>query len=125
MARSVTALAPPTGFVYQEGLITLPEQAAFVLEIEKLPLKEFEFHGYYGKRRTISFGWHYSFANESLQQTEPIPDFLLQVRQRAAQFAGLEPDDLPHVLLTEYSPGTPIGWHRDKGTFDDVIGISL
>jgi alkylated DNA repair dioxygenase AlkB len=125
MARSVTASTPPEGFIYHEGLITPAEQATLVLEIEKLPLREFEFHGYLGKRRTLSFGWNYRFADELLQQTEPVPDFLLDVRQRTARFAGLKSEDLPHVLLTEYSPGTPIGWHRDKGVFKDVIGISL
>ena len=125
MPRSTRSSLPPEGFVYLEDFITLGEQARLVLEIEKLPLREFEFHGYLGKRRTLSFGWHYRFADESLKQTEPIPDFLVDVRQRAARFAGLEPLDLPHVLLTEYSPGTPIGWHRDKGVFADVIGISL
>jgi alkylated DNA repair dioxygenase AlkB len=32
---------------------------------------------------------------------------------------------LQHVLVTEYSPGAAIGWHRDKAVFGDVIGISL
>jgi alkylated DNA repair dioxygenase AlkB len=39
--------------------------------------------------------------------------------------AGIAPDDLPHALVTEYGPGATIGWHRDKGVFGDVIGISL
>lgn len=30
-----------------------------------------------------------------------------------------------NVLVTEYGPGAAIGWHRDKGVFGDVIGISL
>ena len=46
-------------------------------------------------------------------------------RKKAAAFAGLSPDDLPHVLFTEYTPGTPIGWHRDRPVFDEVIGVSL
>jgi alkylated DNA repair dioxygenase AlkB len=47
------------------------------------------------------------------------------VRQRAAHFAGLEASSLEHALLIEYTPGAGIGWHRDRPTFDDVIGISL
>ena len=47
------------------------------------------------------------------------------MRNAAASFAGLRPEQLPHVLVTEYTPGTPIGWHRDKAVFEDVIGISL
>src|SRR4029078_993909 len=96
-----------------------------ILEIERLDLKEFEFHGYLGKRRTKSFGWHYSFASESLNQSESMPEFLLPVREKAAAFAGIDPDAFPHVLVTEYSPGTPIGWHQDKAVFKDVVGISL
>jgi alkylated DNA repair dioxygenase AlkB len=125
MGKSTRIPTAPDGFLYRDDLITPAEQAELVNHIEKLDLKEFEFHGYLGKRRTISFGWHYRFADESLNHAEAIPEFLLDVREKASVFAGLKPDDLPHVLVTEYSPGTPIGWHRDKAVFDDVIGISL
>jgi alkylated DNA repair dioxygenase AlkB len=30
-----------------------------------------------------------------------------------------------HVLVTEYRPGTPIGWHRDKPEYGIVVGLSL
>jgi alkylated DNA repair dioxygenase AlkB len=49
----------------------------------------------------------------------------LPVRDRAARFAGLDPAVLQQALVTEYSPGAAIGWHKDKGVFDDVVGISL
>ena len=115
----------PERFRYAGDLITRDEEAELVARIQELPLTEFEFHGYFGKRRTTSFGWHYDFGGASLNQVEAIPEFLLGVRQRAAEFAELTPDDLPHVLVTEYSPGTPIGWHRDRDVFEDVIGVSL
>ncbi len=37
----------------------------------------------------------------------------------------MAPDQLPHVLILEYSAHATIGWHRDKAVFGDVIGISL
>lgn len=123
--KTIKISYPPGGFLYQEDLITPEKEAALALEIARLPLKEFEFHGYLGKRRVISFGWHYDFADESLNRVETIPHFLLPLRETAAAFAELEPIELPHVLVTEYSPGTPIGWHRDKAAFEDVVGISL
>jgi alkylated DNA repair dioxygenase AlkB len=123
--KTIRPAEPPQGFVYRENFIALAEQAKLINEIEKLPLKEFEFHGYLGKRRTKSFGWHYRFDDESLNESEPIPNFLMPLRKRVAAFADLDTDDLPHVLVTEYSPGTPIGWHRDKAVFDEVIGVSL
>lgn len=44
---------------------------------------------------------------------------------RCAAFAGIEPAQLQQVLVTEYAPGSPIGWQRDKKVFDRVVGISL
>jgi alkylated DNA repair dioxygenase AlkB len=32
---------------------------------------------------------------------------------------------LSEVLLTEYPPGAPIGWHRDAPGFGIIVGISL
>jgi alkylated DNA repair dioxygenase AlkB len=115
----------PEGFVYQEGLILSAEQTELVGHIEKLPLKEFEFHGYTGKRRTMSFGQRYDFAAYSLQDAEPLPEFLYPLRDKAASFARVDPKHIHHVLVTEYKPGTTIGWHRDKAVFEDVVGISL
>jgi alkylated DNA repair dioxygenase AlkB len=125
MRRTVNANLPPDGFQYEEELILPEEEAELIRNLEELPLKEFEFHGYTGKRRVVSFGWHYDFGSFSLNRVEDIPAFLKPLRGKAAAFAHLSPDDLPHVLVTEYTPGTPIGWHRDKAVFDDVIGISL
>ena len=47
------------------------------------------------------------------------------LRDRAAAFAGLQPDDFVHVLLARYDPGAGIGWHRDRDVFEQVVGISL
>src|SRR4051794_2275629 len=37
----------------------------------------------------------------------------------------MEPDAFRHVLVTEYSAGAAIGWHRDKAVFAEVVGVSL
>ena len=116
---------PPEGLHYQADVLPLDEEQELVQRIQGLPLKEFEFHGYVGKRRFLSYGWHYDFSQAKLQQAEEMPTFLRGLRERAAAFAGLTAEDLPHALITEYSPGTTIGWHRDKGVFDDVVGVSL
>jgi alkylated DNA repair dioxygenase AlkB len=125
MRKNIRTTAPPEGFRYQAEVLPPEEELKLVEQIRELPLKEFEFHGYIGKRRTISYGWHYDFGTERLQQTEEMPAFLQIAREHAAAFAGFKPEGLPHALVTEYSPGTTIGWHRDKGVFDQVVGISL
>lgn len=125
MRKSVRSPIPPEGFRYQAEVVPLEEEQALVEQLQQLPLKEFEFHGYVGKRRTLSFGWHYDFGEERLQHADQIPGFLQKLRERAAAFADLKAEDLRHALVTEYGPGTTIGWHRDKGVFEDVVGISL
>jgi alkylated DNA repair dioxygenase AlkB len=116
---------PPEGFRYRADFLAADEERDLVERIRPLPLTPFDFHGYLANRRVVSYGWRYSYDERNLQPAEPMPDFLRPAREKAAAFAGLAPDDLPHVLVTEYRPGTPIGWHRDKSVFGDVIGISL
>ena len=115
----------PEGFRYQGDVISPDEERAIVARVRELPLREFEFHGYTGKRRVVSFGWRYDFSDRVLHRTDDIPAFLLALREKAASFAGLAPNALQHVLVTEYSEGAAIGWHRDKDVFGDIVGISL
>ncbi|HKY96254.1 MAG TPA: alpha-ketoglutarate-dependent dioxygenase AlkB [Gemmatimonadaceae bacterium] len=115
----------PAGFRYQRDLLSAAEEHVLLDRIKDLPFREFEFHGFIGKRRVVSFGWRYDFSDRSLFKTNDIPEFLFPVREKAARFAGLEPDQLQHVLVTEYSEGAAIGWHKDKAVFGDVIGVSL
>lgn len=117
--------APPSGFRYQPDLLSSSDETALVAQLRGLELREFEFHGYTGKRRVKSFGWKYDFSTRQFQQTQAIPAFLLDVRARAAAFAGVASEALEHVLVTEYGAGAAIGWHRDKDVFDEIIGISL
>ena len=117
--------ALPEGLRYQPELIQSADEAALVDQIRQLPLKEFQFQGYVGKRRVVSYGWQYDFNDRKLLKTEDIPGWLLPLRARAAEFAGMSPSALQQVLVTEYAVGVSIGWHRDKAVFGEVIGISL
>ncbi len=114
------------GFGYRRALIDRTEEDELIAHVRELPFREFEFHGYLGKRRVVSFGWQYDFSGGgALRKADDIPDFLLPLQERAARFAKLEPQALQHVLVTEYAPGAGIGWHRDKAVFGQVVGISL
>jgi alkylated DNA repair dioxygenase AlkB len=115
----------PEGFRYEPEFLPFTEQVQLVRYLEKLPLRDFEFHGFLGKRRVVSYGWRYDFNDRELLKADDMPAFLLPLRRRAAAFAGLGPEDLQHVLVTEYAPGAAIGWHRDKAVFGEVVGISL
>ena len=115
----------PEGLLFRPGFLTAAEEAALAAQIARLELRPFEFHGFQGNRRTVSFGFHYAFDGSGLRRSEPIPDWLLPARERAAELIGLEARALEHVLLIEYAPGAGIGWHRDRPVFGDVVGISL
>jgi len=117
--------ALPTGFRYQAGVVPEYVQSDLLGELPQLPLKPFDFHGFEGKRRVISYGWKYDFDTELVRQIEDIPPFLLPVRSIAAAFADIAADQLQQALITEYAPGAPIGWHRDKKVFGRVVGVSL
>jgi alkylated DNA repair dioxygenase AlkB len=115
----------PEGLDYRPNLIGEAEEAELVAHMERLLFKPFEFHGFLGKRETISFGWSYRFDGSGLGEAAPMPDWLLPVREKAAAFAGLAPDALEHALLIRYGEGAGLGWHRDRPIFGDVVGVSL
>lgn len=117
--------AMPEGFRYQAEFIGRAEEATLLEQLAGLAFAPFEFHGFEGKRAVIYFGWRYDFNVGRLDRAEPIPPFLTPLRDRAAAFAGLAPADFAHVLVNRYEPGAPIGWHRDRPQFADVVGISL
>ncbi len=117
--------AGPEGFVYRADFVSREEEAELATWLGSLPFAPFQFHGYEGKRRVVSFGWQYDFSRSHLLKADDIPPQLLAVRARAAELAGLRPGDLQQVLLNEYLPGAPIGWHRDRPVFAQVVGVSL
>ena len=70
---------PPAGFAYWPDAFTAAEERDWLREIEALPFKPFEFHGYLGKRRIVSFGWRYDYSGRALRPSTPMPDFLAAV----------------------------------------------
>ena len=117
--------ASPEGFAYREELISPAMEAALTAQIGGVPLKPFEFHGHLGNRRVASFGWRYDYGARQVRSAAPIPGFLIEARKVAAAFAGRRPEAFEQILVTEYPPGAGIGWHRDKASFGEVVGLSL
>lgn len=115
----------PEGFVYRDGVISSDEEQHFTRHFALLPFAPFEFHGFQGRRRVVSFGWRYDYAGRQIRPSAKLPEFLLPLRERAAEVAGLAAEGLQQVLVTEYAAGAPIGWHRDKPEFQDVVAISF
>lgn len=110
----------PEGMKYKENFLSGSEEQALLRDVQTLPFREFEFHGFTGKRRTVSFGWRYDFNGGCLTRTEDMPAFLTSLRERAETFAGVAASSFQQVLVTEYAPGAAIGWHK----VGDVVGIA-
>jgi hypothetical protein len=112
------APGPPEGFAYRDDVLPAAEARALLARMAGLEFRPYEFQGYLGKRRIAWFGRRDG-------EERPMPDFLLAARERAAAFAGVPAATLGDVLINEYAPGAGVGWHRDRGSCPDVIGLSL
>lgn len=118
--------APPLpGLSTRSALVDVDEERALIELIDATGPTPFRFQGWTGRRLTTSFGRDYDFEAGRSMEAPPIPEWLLPVRVRAADFAGLDPESLVQALLIRYDAGAGIGWHRDRPIYGHVVGISL
>jgi alkylated DNA repair dioxygenase AlkB len=115
----------PDGLAYRTDFLAPDEERALVATIEALPLREARYKAFTAKRRIVAYGAGYDFDRNDLVAAPPVPDFLLALRERVAAWADVPPDRFSHALVSEYRPGTALGWHRDAPDFGTVAGISL
>jgi DNA oxidative demethylase len=113
------------GLDYRDAFVSEAEERALIGHIDGGELSPFRFQQWTGKRLTHSYGWSYDFETGRFARAEPLPNWLIPLKVRAARFADLDPDDLVQALLIRYDPGAGIGWHKDRPVFEHVIGISL
>jgi alkylated DNA repair dioxygenase AlkB len=115
----------PAGLLYERDFLSLPEEAALLAELGRLPLQEAKYKAYTARRRIAVFGSAYDFETYELGPAPPLPAFLEPLKTRVSNLIGVSPDAFPHTLVNEYRPGTPLGWHRDVPEFELVVGVSL
>jgi len=115
----------PEGMAYEPEFLGPDEEAALIALIRALPLQAARYKAYTARRRVVSFGGSYDFDANKLLPAEPLIEELKPLRDRVARWAGLPAEALHHVLVAEYAPGTPLGWHRDVPDHEDVFGVSL
>jgi hypothetical protein len=93
----------PEGMKYQAEFLSREEEGILLENVKDLPFKEFEFRGFTGKRRTVSFGWRYDFNGGGFTRTDDMPEFLTGLRKRAETFAANPTGSFQQVLVTEYA----------------------
>ncbi len=123
--RDLFGEVPLSGWSMTGAIVTPDEARGLIAAIDGADLSPFRFHGWFGRRLTVSYGWGYDFDAASLAPSQPIPDWLLPLRAKAACFAQLEAQEFVQALLIRYDPGAGIGWHRDRAVFEHVVGVSL
>lgn len=115
----------PPGFIYAPEFLEVQEEAQLLRQVHALPFEVAQYRQWHARRRIVAFGARYDFAHRSLLPAPPIPPFLAPLRARVASWAGVPGEGIAHAIVTEYQPGTPLGWHRDIPEFEIVAGISL
>src|SRR5258708_18202286 len=110
----------PAGSRYIPDVVSPEEEKGLVQQFEKLPLKPFEFHGYKGNRRIYTFGHKYIFAGQEPRADASIPDYLRPLIDIASQISGMPATAFQHPIVTEYTPGAGIGWHRDRPSHEGI-----
>lgn len=115
----------PNGLVYKPDFLTKDEEEILLAYIQNLPLFHAPYKEYIAKRRILNFGWSFDFHKEKLIPGPPLPRFLQGTQYKIAKWLGIEKHRVAEALITEYSPGTQLGWHVDNEAFETVIGISL
>ncbi|MEP6943274.1 MAG: alpha-ketoglutarate-dependent dioxygenase AlkB [Betaproteobacteria bacterium] len=120
----------PHGLVYLQEFITPAQEAKLVESIAPLPFREARFQQYLARRRVVHFHpqsetERYDKGDADTFSSGPLPPFLVTLQQTVATRLAIDPAQFVHALVTEYRPGTPIGWHRDKPIYGVVAGLSL
>ena len=125
-----TPMVLPHGLVYRPEFITRAEEKALLAAIELLPFREARFQEYFARRRVVHFhpagsGLAYDQYDDDTFSSGPMPPFMVELQQKLTSWLAIDPAAFIHALVSEYRPGTPIGWHRDKPVYGIVVGLSL
>ena len=115
----------PPGLEYRADFLSAADEATLLRVFANLPFREAKFQQYTARRRVVRFGLMYDADRREWIEGAPLPPWLADVRQRVASSRSVPAERFVHVLVTEYRPGTPIGWHRDKPEYGIVVGLSL
>jgi len=119
------ASALPSGLVYVPQFLSAGEERALLEGIATLELREAQYKEFTAKRRVASFGAGYDFTENELTPAPTLAPFLLPLREKIARWVGIPAEKFGYALVSEYRPGTELGWHRYVPHFEVVAGVSL
>jgi alkylated DNA repair dioxygenase AlkB len=115
----------PGGLRFVPDFLSAAEEEQLLWAIDSLTLTEARYKQYTARRRVASFGGKFDYITNELLPAPEIPRSLLPLRDRVAAWLSVEPELFAQMLVAQYQPGTPLGWHRDVPNFESIVGISL
>lgn len=115
----------PGGFQYEPHFITGEEESVLLAVIAGIELRPMIFQGFEAKRKVASFGYDWSFEDRKLSKGKTIPTAFEALMDKVASYLSLTKEDIAELLVTEYTTGSVINWHRDAPPFGLIAGISL
>jgi DNA oxidative demethylase len=115
----------PEGLAYEPELLSGEEERGLLAAVAALAYEPIVIRGRAARRVARHYGLGYDYEARTPQPGEPLPEWLLPVRARAAALAGHAPEELVEALVQRYPAGATIGWHRDAPAFGTVVGFSL
>lgn len=107
------------------GFLSQAEADELLDLVAALTLVEARYKDYTAKRRVASFGGQFDYTTLQLKEGPAIPDMFTPLIEKVAGRLGVAPSLFAHMLVAEYRPGTPLGWHRDVPDFESIVGVSL
>ena len=119
------ALPELPGLRFVPEFLSRAEEHELLRSIDSLVLAEAQYKQYTARRRVASFGGKFDYDANKLRPAPAIPPSLAPLRERVSHWLGVDPACFEHMLVAEYRPGTPLGWHRDVPDFESIVGISL
>jgi alkylated DNA repair dioxygenase AlkB len=124
----ITTPDAPAGFEYFPEIISRPEANSLADQLWQLPFVSHVMRGQPTKRKMHHYGWCYAPQLKTLNPApEPIPDWLLPLRDRCAELAQSLAQDFQQAIVTLYGQkDAGIGLHIDAPAFGPcVLGVSL
>ena len=126
MPRAPTTVERPDGLAYRPDFVSEEEERELAAFMDEIEFREVVMHGQAARRTVHHFGFDYGYESWNLVRADPLPAELTWLRDRCADLAEVEPQELRQILVSRYPPGAGIGWHRDAPMFGaKIVGVSL
>src|SRR3954463_16148242 len=106
MPRARVSPDPPEGLVFEPELLTPAEERELLGHVESIEFDPIVMHGVTAKRTAKHYGLDYDYERRAhVEDAEPVPEWLVPLRERAAALAGVDPADLVEILVQRYPEG--------------------